>query len=138
MKKSVLMIPLIVVVLFAGFCVLIVGVRSTSAKVNAIGLGKIAATAASNYTQEARLATGVSDGFASGVAVSADTAAIFSGVGVYVYVRSGTAWSQQAVLVPSDGASVLSGVGLDGDTIVIGGSKATVNSNANQGAATSL
>ena len=92
-----------------------------------------------DYIQQDRLTVTPSNGFGSGpVAVSGNTAVIYSGVGFYLYVRAGNVWSQQALLVPSDGASVPSlfpTVGIEGDTIVIGGSGATVNSNLNQGAA---
>ena len=88
------------------------------------------------YTRQARITVTPSvGGFGAGVAISGNTAVVFSGAGVYVYVRSGEVWSEQAVLVPSDGTAVMTSVGLDADTVVIGGSAAVINSNANQGAA---
>ena len=90
----------------------------------------------SDYTQQARLAaTPPVGGFATGVSVSGNTAVVFSGAGVFVYIRSGEVWTQQAVLIPSDGVTVMSSVGIDGDTVVIGGSGASINGNSNQGAA---
>jgi hypothetical protein len=72
------------------------------------------------------------DRFGSSVALDGDTALIGAdgdddrgdGAGaVYVFVRTGTTWTQQAKLVASDGAaadSFGSSVALDGDTALIG------------------
>jgi uncharacterized repeat protein (TIGR01451 family) len=69
------------------------------------------------------------DWFGNAVSVSADTAvvgAITGGFGngaAYVFVRSGTIWSQQQKLVASDGAlndAFGCAVSVDGDTAVIG------------------
>ncbi|HJX93926.1 MAG TPA: Calx-beta domain-containing protein [Pyrinomonadaceae bacterium] len=95
--------------------------------------------APTNFTQQTRLTSGnVADSYASlGVGISGNTAVVASNDGVYVYVRSGTTWSQQALLIPSDG---LSGFGfpkriaIDGDTVVLGCSQATING-IKQGAA---
>jgi hypothetical protein len=77
-----------------------------------------------------------SDGFGGAVALGADTALIganFDDVGAnsnqgsaYVFVRSGSTWSQQAQLTASDGAGgdVFGGsVALDGDTALVGASQ---------------
>ncbi|HLN18373.1 MAG TPA: FG-GAP repeat protein [Acidimicrobiales bacterium] len=57
---------------------------------------------------------------------------------VYVYVRSGSSWTQQAELTASDGAAFDafgSGVALSKDTLVVGAPQHTVGANAEQGAA---
>src|SRR4051794_15586954 len=93
------------------------------------------------YTRQARLSETPSAGFAGGgISLSGDTAIVFSAVGCYVFVRSAGAWTQQALLVPSDGPGVFSGlvppisVALAGDTAVVGGPGAAINGHAYQGA----
>ena len=89
----------------------------------------------SDYTQQARLATGtVGDSFGSRAVISGNTAVVFSANGFYVFVRSGNVWTQQAVLIPGDGASGYT-FAIHADTVVIGSPNATVNGNVNQGAA---
>ena len=94
-----------------------------------------------DFTQQARLVTGVpSDDYANtGVAISSNMAVVASANGYFVYVRSGTTWSQQTVLVPSDGMSVctcrLRPIAIESDTIVVGCALATINGNSQQGAA---
>jgi hypothetical protein len=97
------------------------------------------------WTQQAKLtlssgATNTS--FGTSVAVSGDTALVGALNGnsergaVYVFVRSGTTWAQQAELTASDGATEDSfggSVSVDGDTAVIGAPDKTVNSHADQG-----
>jgi len=82
--------------------------------------------------------------FGAAVSVSGDTAVIgapernSSTGAAYIFVRSGTAWSQQAELTASDGAAANSfggAVSVDGQTAVIGASGHEVGSNTNQGAA---
>ncbi|WP_157580179.1 FG-GAP repeat protein [Rudanella lutea] len=56
----------------------------------------------------------------------------------YVFVRSGTTWTQQARLVASDGAANDSfgfSVALSGNYAIVGANQKTVGSNTNQGAA---
>ena len=93
----------------------------------------------SNFTQQARVVSGgTSDDYANtGVAVSGNTAVVASGAGYYVYTRSQNTWSQQTVLVPSDGLSGCAfrrTVALEGNTIVAGCQLTTINGNAGQGA----
>ena len=69
--------------------------------------------------------------------MSGDTAIVSSKNGAYVYVRSGNSWTQQTVLVPSDGISVITNpypTAISGNTVVIGANSVAVNGNANQGA----
>ncbi|HEX3761692.1 MAG TPA: hypothetical protein VHW23_23500 [Kofleriaceae bacterium] len=88
------------------------------------------------WTQQAKLTAadaGANENFGTSVAVSGDSAlvgAIFdsdpggSALGAaYVFARSGTAWAQQAKLVPPDGVSddqFGTSVALSGDTALVG------------------
>ena len=103
------------------------------------------------WTQQAKLTA--SDGaaydqFGSSVAVSQDTAVVGSwsdDVGsnanqgsAYVFVRGGTAWTQQAHLTASDGAEYDCfgfAAAISGDTAVLGAPFADVGANVRQGAA---
>ena len=103
------------------------------------------------WTQQAELTSSdgaANDNFGSSVAVSGGTAVIGAynrGVGsnsgqgaAYVFVQSGTSWSQHAELTASDGAGGDSfgvSVSLSGGTAVIGAIKHQVGSNSGQGAA---
>ena len=88
------------------------------------------------------------DGFGVSVAVTGDTAIVgapyktmgnntFQGA-VYVFVRSGTTWTQQGpALVGADGASndyFGSSLGISGDTAVVGAPFKSVGVNSHQGA----
>ena len=101
--------------------------------------------------QEAQL-TGAdgaaSDFFGNSVAIAGDTAVVGADsddVGAnadqgsaYVFVRSGTSWSQQAQLTGADGAANdLFGysVAISGDTVVVGAAYDDVGANADQGSA---
>src|SRR6059036_2617113 len=93
-----------------------------------------------DFTQQARLVSGnAGDNYGNiGVGISGNTAVVSSTAGVYVYVRSGTTWSQQALLVPSDGLSGFAfprSISIEGDTVVMGCAQTTINGNSNQGAA---
>ena len=132
-------VPVIVVVL-AGIYALVINAQT---KDLGIDIGRAATTmsepaAPSVYTQQSRFSVTPSNGFgSSAVAASGNTAVVYSGAGYYVYVRSGDVWSQQAILVPSDGLtpSSFKDIGIDGDTIVMGGAGATINGTVNRGAA---
>ncbi|MBS0195559.1 MAG: hypothetical protein JSR77_02270 [Planctomycetes bacterium] len=104
------------------------------------------------WTQQAQLiATGGAAGDAFGIAVALedDTAVVgawqddvgtnnFEGSAV-VFVRSGTAWSQQALLTAQDGAAndfFGNAVAISGDTVVVGDSNDVVGGNVAQGSAT--
>jgi hypothetical protein len=80
--------------------------------------------------------------FGNSVALSGDTAIVGLSAdqtnAVYVYQRAGTMWSQQAMLVPSDGAKgdrFGSAVAVDDNTTVIGASEKTIGPNSAQGQA---
>src|SRR6185369_16844498 len=88
--------------------------------------------APTNFLQQTRLTSGkTADEYASiGVDISGDTAVVASNDGVYVYVRSGAIWTQQALLVPSDGLSGFGfpkAIAIEGDTVVMGCTQATIN-----------
>ena len=103
------------------------------------------------FTQQQQLiaADGAAlDRFGSVVAISGDTALVGApndAVGanlnqgsVYVFIRSGSTWNQQAQLFASDGAAgdgFGSSVALDGDTAVIGAETDDVFANTDQGTA---
>jgi hypothetical protein len=88
------------------------------------------------WTQQAKLLASdgaAGDEFGNSVFLSGDTAIIASPFdddnaansgSAYVFVRTGTTWTQQQKLLPSDGASgdqfSMWNVGLDGDTALIG------------------
>jgi len=87
------------------------------------------------WTQQAKLTAsdgGANDDFGRAVSISGDTAVIgasshngsdFLSGAVYVFARSGGIWTQQAKLLPDDGASMDrfgSSVSISGDTIVVG------------------
>jgi FG-GAP repeat len=88
------------------------------------------------WTQQAKLSAsdaGASEDFGSTVAISGDTlvvgarlkdgVAAFDVGAAYVFVRSGTTWSQQAKLTASDGTTsdlFGSAVSVSGDTVVVG------------------
>ncbi len=101
--------------------------------------GRIAKLTASDGT--------AADFFGVAVAVSGDTAVIgapqnAAGSPVqgaaYVFTRSGGTWTEQAKLVPSDGAAADrfgQAVAVDGDTVVVGSFWRDVGANADQGSA---
>lgn len=84
------------------------------------------------WVQEAQLVPGdgvVGDHLGASVAVSTDTAVVGAAArasykgAVYVFVRSGSSWSQQAELTASDGSPLDyfgQSVALSGDTVVVG------------------
>jgi hypothetical protein len=88
----------------------------------------------------------VSDQFGSSIAISGDTAVIgafgddiganTSQGSVYVFVRSGTVWTEQAKLIASDGATsddFGASVAISDNTVAVGASGDTVGTNAGQG-----
>lgn len=102
------------------------------------------------WSQQAKLIAtdaAANDQFGGSVAVDGDTAivgAYLDDVGAntdqgsaYVFVRSGTTWTQQAKLTASDGAAndFFGSVAISGDTVVVGAYVDDVVSNTNQGSA---
>lgn len=77
------------------------------------------------------------DFFGTSVAISGDTAVVGGAAGAaYVFVRSGTVWSEQQKLTPAGTAFGFGeSVAIDGDTIVVGAISDTVGSNPGQGSA---
>jgi glutamate synthase domain-containing protein 3 len=91
---------------------------------------------------------GQSEFFASSVAISGDTVVIgapsddigstLSQGSAYVYFRSGSVWTEQAKLTASDGAAsdlFGTGVGISGDTVIVGAFWDNVGPNTDQGSA---
>jgi hypothetical protein len=103
------------------------------------------------WTQQQKLTASdgaATDNFGSSVALSGDTALVgASGDDVggnanqgsaYVFVRTGTTWTQQQQLTASDGTTgdnFCISVALEGDTAVIGAGADDINGNADQGSA---
>jgi len=102
------------------------------------------------WTQQQKLTAGdgaALDQFGTSVAISGDTVVVgaeFDGVGfsnqgsAYVFVRSGTTWTQQQKLTASDGAlndEFGFSVAISGDTVVVGAIIDNVGANSNQGSA---
>ncbi|MGZ5529524.1 MAG: FG-GAP repeat protein, partial [Limisphaerales bacterium] len=101
------------------------------------------------FSQQQQLAAGdgaAFDQFGAAVAMSGDTAVVgapYDTVGanfhqgsVYVFIRSGSTWTQQAQLFADDGAAGDEfgwSVAIDGDTIVIGADADDVFANTDQG-----
>ena len=82
--------------------------------------------------------------FGSYVAVSGDTAVVGAtghdnsannNGSVYVFVRSGTSWSEQQKLITTDDVSFFSSAAVSGDTVVVGDNRNQLGENFNQGAA---
>ncbi len=105
----------------------------------------------SSWIQEARRAAtdgAAGDNFGWSIAISGNTAIVGVWLGdvnantnqgsAYIFVRSGTAWSQQAKLVASNGAAGDQfgfGVAISGDTAIVGARLKTVGSTLAQGSA---
>jgi hypothetical protein len=115
------------------------------------GAAYVLVRSGSTWTQQAEITAfdgAADDFFGNRVSVSGDTAVIgadsktvnghaFEGA-AYVFVRSGSSWSQQGEFTAADGAADdyfgLS-VSVSGDTAIIGAEGNTVNGHAEQGAA---
>ena len=107
-------------------------VIGANAKSSIRGAAYVFTRAGASWTQQAKLTA--SDGangddFGIAVAMSGDTILVGAvgnagGGAVYVFTRSGTAWTQQAKLIPADlaaGDNLGISVSIDGDTAVIAG-----------------
>lgn len=103
------------------------------------------------WTQQQKLTASdgeIGDGFGFSVSISGETAIVSSWqdkVGAnnqqgsaYVFVRSGTTWTEQAHLIASDGTSADTfgtSVAIEGPTAIVGAHTGTVGGNAFQGSA---
>ena len=103
------------------------------------------------WTQQAKLVASdgqAGDGFGSDVSVSGDTVVVGASnddVGsrvnqgsAYVFVRSGSVWTEQANLATATGGSneyAGSSVSVSGDTAIVGATNTSVGSNPSQGSA---
>jgi FG-GAP repeat len=103
------------------------------------------------WNQQAKLIANdgaADDTFGNSVAISGDYAVVGAWVddigsnadqgSAYIFIRSGTAWSQQAKLTASDGAAGNRfgfSVAISGDYVVVGAGNATVGENVMQGSA---
>ena len=113
----------------------VVGADETNGNVGNLGSAYVFERSGSSWSEKAKLTA--SDGanndqFGRSVAVSGDTAVVgargdndngFSSGSAYVFVRSGSTWTEQARLSASDGASgdwFGDSVCVDGDTVVVG------------------
>jgi hypothetical protein len=112
------------------------------------GTSESSALLASQRAQLTAADGAAGDTFGAALAVSADLAVIGTpnrDVGantdqgcIYVYARSGTAWTQQAQLVASDGAAgdhFGSSIALVGETIIVGAPDDDVGASTDQGSA---
>ncbi|MDQ3665657.1 MAG: hypothetical protein M3410_03485 [Acidobacteriota bacterium] len=118
---------------------------------NRRGAAYVFVRSGASWSQQQQLipADGVNgDDFAISVAIDADTVVVgapsktiggASGRGAaYVFVRSGTTWTQQQQLIASDGAlfeNFGTSVAVSGETIVVGSPNHAVGANTRQGAA---
>ena len=130
---------------------LVIGANANAGAVAGAGFASVYVRSGSSWTLQQKLTAsdGVAeDAFGSAVAISGDTIVIgaFSDTigtntsqgSAYVFVRSGTTWTQQQKLTDGDGASFdIFGraVAIAGDTIVVGAASANSATNVDQGAA---
>lgn len=101
-------------------------------KASGAGASYVFTRSGSTWTQQAKLTASdaaANDVFGYAVALSSDTAIVSaygkasSTGGVYVFTRSGGAWTQQAKLLPGDSAtsdSFGSSIALSGETLLVG------------------
>lgn len=128
-------------------------VGAVVARVGNIGQGAayVFTRSGTTWTQQAKLVAAdgaAGDSFGCSVAVSADSAIVganYDTVGVnggqgsaYVFVRTGTTWTQQAKLTAADGAAndwFGYSVALAGDTAIVGAQRDDVGASVDQGSA---
>jgi len=113
----------------------LVGARGHDDNGNGSGSGYLFVRSGASWTQETKLLAGdgaAGDGFGTSVSLSGDTALVGAGGdddngtnsgSAYVFARSGTSWTQEAKLLPSDGAAsddFGDSVSLSGDMALVG------------------
>ena len=119
--------------------VVAVGSMNDSSAASNAGAVYIFARSGSNWTYQATLTAGdAADSDHFGTSVALDNGTVVAGApddddngtdsgSVYVFTGSGSTWTQQAKLIPSDGAANKQfgyDVDVDGDTVVVGAYKA--------------
>jgi len=128
------------------------GVNGDQSDNSALGAGAayVFVRRGTTWTQQAYLKasnTAEQDGFGASVAVSGDTVVVgapnessmvLGGGAVYVFVRNGTTWTQQAYLIASNPGSDGFGysVAVDGDTVVVGAEEEASNATGVNGSQT--
>jgi len=137
-------------VAIAGDTVVIGATEDTTATNIQQGSAYVFTRTGTTWTQQQKLTAGdgsAFDYFGFSVAVAGDTAvigtlqdvgAVFQQGSAYVFVRSGTTWTQQQKLTANDGAagdSFGNSVAISGDTVMIGAAGDTNGANARQGSA---
>ena len=129
----------------------IIGANANAGAVAGTGFASVYVRNGSSWVLQQKLTASdgaVEDAFGSAVAIAGDTivvGAFSDSVGTnqsqgsaYVFVRSGTTWTQQQKLTASDGASFdIFGrsVAIAGDSVVVGAASSNVSTNVDQGAA---
>ena len=129
----------------------IIGANANAGAVAGTGFASVYVRNGSSWTLQQKLTASdgaVEDAFGSAVAIAGDTVVIgaFSDAigtnqsqgSAYVFVRSGTTWTQQQKLTASDGASFdIFGrsVAIAGESVVVGAASSNVDTNVDQGAA---
>ena len=114
----------------------VVGANENDVPVSNSGSAYVYVRSGSSWSQQAKLTASdaaSSDEFGISVAISGDTVvvgakwdnapALSNSGSAYVFVRSGSSWSQQAILTASDAASSDEfgiSVAIHGDTVVVG------------------
>ncbi len=129
---------------------MVVGARFDGTTASQAGAAYVYVLVAGSWTQQAVLLANdgaANDRFGQSVAISGETIVVGSynddtafsnGGSAYVFVRSGTTWTQQQKLLPSDGTAddeFGNAVGIAGDVVVVGSHFADLPSNAQAGAA---
>lgn len=130
---------------------IVVGASNADGVQDATGAAYVYTRSGTTWTQTAKFSASDGEGFSDfgmAVALSGDTIAVgapstFIGGenvqgAVYVFIRSGATWTQQAKLVASDGAAfhnLGSAVSIDGNTLVAGAHQAEANGTTFAGAA---
>ena len=129
---------------------MVVGAQFDSTTASQAGAAFVFVLNGTTWTQQARLLAddgAVADKFGTSVAISGDTivvgafnanAPLSNGGAAYVFVRSGTTWTQQQKLTANDGTAddeFGSAAAINGNVIVVGADHADLPANSEAGAA---